>query len=380
MDRFDKRVGDNEYIFRELLKQHRISMGPANRAKTKKFKNPKQIYPSQYERKYFKQISKWMKQFTSITNEVLNENLDEWIETYNLTTKKDSHEIKQNWTEDFEAFIYGEHNDSLKEQLYVSPNIYEIIKYQNSNIRTDDYSSEFKSFIDELYEEQSKQFVIGEENVRTFVSTIGYDVSDFNQKQWQKQVKKLIGTTFVIGEAWEAEVIKTWADTNFTLIKSLSDEYIKKVNFIVSDGVQTGLGSKEIKGQIKKLNKNITEPRARLIARDQVGKLNGLFTKRRQQEVGVDLYDWVTAGDERVRKSHRGLDNTINKWGDSSVYSTDGGLTWQSRTGGMTKFEPGQDAQCRCDGAPYFDELIEEIDKEIKAEQKRQLEAGPSGF
>jgi SPP1 gp7 family putative phage head morphogenesis protein len=334
----------SEALFREILKQHRAEMTPAKREKTKHPKPVKQFYPLGIEKKYFREIRSWLQEFTKITNETLETNLDDWIESYELETAK-----------------------------------------IDSSFRTDSYSSEFKSFIfksfiEELYDEQVKQFVTGAGEKRAFISTVGFEVSDFNQKQWQKQVKKLIGTTLFVAEPWEAEVIATWAETNFTLIKSLSDEYIKKTNLIVSEGVQTGLGSKEIKGQVKKLNKNITNTRANLIARDQVGKLNGRLTKRRQQEVGLDLYYWMTAADERVRKSHRGLDGTVNEWGDPSKYSTDGGKTWKSRTGGMTKQEPGQDVQCRCDGPAFFDDLIEDVDRELKAEQKRALELGPSGF
>ncbi len=47
---------------------------------------------------------------------------------------------------------------------------------------------------------------------------------------------------------------------------------------------------------------------ARLIARDQIGKLNGQVTAARHQELGVKSFIWRTAGDDRVRPEHEELE------------------------------------------------------------------------
>lgn len=51
--------------------------------------------------------------------------------------------------------------------------------------------------------------------------------------------------------------------------------------------------------------------RARLIARDQTGKLSSQIAFERARVLGVQRYRWVTERDERVRPSHRKLDGSI---------------------------------------------------------------------
>ncbi len=56
------------------------------------------------------------------------------------------------------------------------------------------------------------------------------------------------------------------------------------------------------------------------------------------------------------------------RWDDNNVYSADKGKTWKKRTSKMFIGIPGEDIQCRCSSAPFFDDMIEEIDKEIEQE------------
>ena len=91
---------------------------------------------------------------------------------------------------------------------------------------------------------------------------------------------------------------------------------------------------------------------ARLIARDQIGKLNGQVTETTQRLAGVDSYTWVTVDDERVRgrpggrypkahPSHYALDGTVHRWDDPPV----SGPRTQRR-------HPGGPIQCRCYARP----------------------------
>jgi SPP1 gp7 family putative phage head morphogenesis protein len=48
----------------------------------------------------------------------------------------------------------------------------------------------------------------------------------------------------------------------------------------------------------------VSESRAQLIARDQIGKLYGNVHEARQRDLGLKAYFWRTAQDERVREEH----------------------------------------------------------------------------
>ena len=131
--------------------------------------------------------------------------------------------------------------------------------------------------------------------------------------------------------------------------------------------------------EIRKLDTQIEGWRARLIARDQVGKLNGALTKRRMSDAGIDKYTWMTANDERVRgnpsgpwknavPSHYIMNNMVCRWDDNTVYSDDKGKTWKPRTGKMPIAIPGQPISCRCGSIPFFDDMIAQVDEEIEEE------------
>lgn len=326
--------------FMQMLKSRRIAMGPGNRAKTKHYRTTKQwLYPSQYEKVFSKEITKLQKLIIEPLTNSISLNIDRWIESY-----KNDTELK------------------LDED------------------REDAFSQELQDIIDQ--EQQRLNMIYGEDapRVRTLITGIGNDVSDWNLKQEQKFIKDILGVEFFILESWESEVIKAWSETNFNLIKSLSDEYIKKVNTLVSDAVQFGGTGQSVMKDIRKLNKQITGWRSELIAQDQIGKLNGVLTKRRMNEAGIDMYIWQTAADERVRgnpsgpyknaiPSHYAINGKICRWDDNTVYSEDG-VNWQKRTGKMPKAIPGEEIRCRCGSYPYFDDMIEKVDKEIIAEQE----------
>jgi SPP1 gp7 family putative phage head morphogenesis protein len=205
------------------------------------------------------------------------------------------------------------------------------------------------------------------------IVNVGFDTSEQNAKQWFRFTEEVLGLKFFPYEPWEAEVINVWAQNNETLIKSLTQDYIKNLNLLVSEGVQNSASAptfeeavKKMLKKSKKLQKKYIDNRARLIARDQVGKLTESFTRRRQTDAGIEMYIWATVGDERVRKTHRAMQGRLCRWDDASVYSDDGGKTWKKRLSiGGIELHPGQDIQCRCTAIPYFDDVIAMVDNEI---------------
>jgi SPP1 gp7 family putative phage head morphogenesis protein len=310
-------------ILKTLLKMKRKKMGKANRKKSQGIPKGKTwLYPHNIERTYKKGITELQREFTVPVTKTLVANLERWTQ-----------------------------------------------EYKGDSLRVDAFGPELKAMIEREQERLNRIYGENAPRVRAFIYKIGENVSAFNLAQGNKLIESLLGIEFLTTELWEEEVIQIWEDTNFELIKSLSEEYIKRVNTLVADGVQFGKGYSEIMKEIKALNKNITQARASLIARDQVGKLNGVLTERRMSDAGIDMYEWLTAGDERVRSSHQPLNNKLCRWDDNGVYSADKGDTWKSRTSEMTKSIPGQDIQCRCTAIPFFGDLIAEIDEEIEGDE-----------
>ena len=75
----------------------------------------------------------------------------------------------------------------------------------------------------------------------------------------------------------------------------------------------------------------------RRLARDQTSKTVGKLTRARNQQVGVERYDWLTQEDERVRPAHGSLHETTQRWDTPTEVGY-----------------PGDDILCRCVSASVF--------------------------
>lgn len=196
-------------------------------------------------------------------------------------------------------------------------------------------------------------------------------VKNLRDKQFASETEEILGYEFGTPEAWWEDVRDVWEAQNFKLIKSLADSNISLVNNTVEQAISKGASLPQLMADLKKLDLNVSKSRLRLIARDQIGKLQGQINQHQSEEIGLDLYIWRTAGDERVRGNPAGLypkavpthyemEGKMCRWDDSSVYSDDEGKTWKDRTSKMPKVHPGMAIQCRCTATSYYGDLFEE--------------------
>lgn len=172
---------------------------------------------------------------------------------------------------------------------------------------------------------------------------IGAEIASFNYKQFQKINRNVFGVDIFIEQPWLKDQLTLFATQNAQLITSIPSEELLRVSGAVERGLQEGASINTITESIEK-SFGITRRRAKTIARDQTAKLNASLTKLRQQELGVDEYEWQTSGDERVRESHRKNDGKIFRW-DSPPAATG---------------HPGTDVNCRCVAIPILDGVIYE--------------------
>ncbi|AVH14379.1 minor capsid protein [Acinetobacter indicus] len=128
---------------------------------------------------------------------------------------------------------------------------------------------------------------------------------------------------------------------NVQLIKSIPSQHLDKVEQIVLNGIQSGLKSEFMVKAIQGIGHS-TEKRAKLIARDQTGKLTSKLTEVRQTKLGITHYYWSCSRDERVRDSHLARDGKLYAW----THVHDDG-------------HPGIPIRCRCVAIPYTAHLFD---------------------
>lgn len=124
---------------------------------------------------------------------------------------------------------------------------------------------------------------------------------------------------------------------NVALVESLPKQYHEKLEGIILRNLQQNKGLDWVETEIKKLG-DITDNRARLIARDQTSSINAAVNKARQLQMGIEKYTWETRGDSRVRVSHAEKRGLRYSWDNPSSIS-----------------HPGEPICCRCNAEPYIE-------------------------
>lgn len=191
------------------------------------------------------------------------------------------------------------------------------------------------------------------------VLSVGLEVAAFNQSQYSKTMNSVLGVDIFLEEPWLEPQLEIFVNQNTQLIENLTANEIERVSGIIQRAIQEGASYESTVINIEK-SFGITRRHARLIARDQVSKLNASLTKLRQQEAGVSEYVWQTAGDERVRADHRALNGKTCRWDDPTVYLDEKTNKWVKRSSiGGTNVHVGTDVNCRCIAIPIIEGMFD---------------------
>ena len=123
---------------------------------------------------------------------------------------------------------------------------------------------------------------------------------------------------------------------NIDLITSIQVQHFERLAQKVEKGFAQGMRSEQLAKLVQEQT-GVTKSRAKLIARDQIGKMNSEFSRVRQPGLGITHYQWSTAQDERVREEHADLDGQTFSWSEPP-----------------DEGHPGTAIQCRCVALPVF--------------------------
>lgn len=185
-------------------------------------------------------------------------------------------------------------------------------------------------------------------------------------KRTKAELRKLGVTPALLAEAQAANIIGT-AAPNFGMgmeliqgpihldainilymrafndLKGITDEMSKQINRIMVEGIEQGWGIRELARNINDRVDKIGITRSRLLARTETVRAYNIGSIKEfeavSQRVGVEaLYQWETAGDDRVRSSHEARHN--------KVYTKE------------QAFKLIGEPNCRCGLKPYIDEKL----------------------
>lgn len=133
-------------------------------------------------------------------------------------------------------------------------------------------------------------------------------------------------------------------------IKKWIEEEIVTLRGVVDENAMEGYRFDRLIERIKH-QFNVSQSKAKFLARQETGLFMAKFRRERFKESGVRRYKWSTARDERVRDDHKHLNGRIFFYADPPIVDTTTGR----------RANPGEDFNCRCVDIPILDPI--EADK-----------------
>ena len=170
---------------------------------------------------------------------------------------------------------------------------------------------------------------------RKILAKIFQQTNRFNIKEFNKAYKTVLG---IRPYTPERTIEKAFINENVALIKSIPKQLLDDVEDVMLDALEKGTRNEIVASKLMERT-GVARSRARLIARDQIGKIQGQLNAKRQQKAGVNKFEWSTSNDERVRPEHRRLNGQI----------------FEYPNGHPKEGIPGQPIQCRCSAIPVLE-------------------------
>lgn len=216
----------------------------------------------------------------------------ELMKKRNLKAVRPSDQIESEYRSYMQALVKEMANE-------VKVGLLPIIKKNKPNYVKDSWADDVTSFFD-VFRAKWSSFLF-RNKVSTDIQRPLSMVESNTTAQFLKNVNKAVGVDvsgMLKSEGIEA-VMTSALQENVTLVTSLPDEYLKRIESIVYSGMQQGRYPTAIAKDLQEAT-GVSWRRAKLIARDQVAKINSAVDSERSQNLGIEFYRWSTSNDRRV--------------------------------------------------------------------------------
>jgi SPP1 gp7 family putative phage head morphogenesis protein len=162
-----------------------------------------------------------------------------------------------------------------------------------------------------------------------------------NERRWGKYASELgIDIKRYVMKGDLEPAIRKMREEAARYIKDIPKEASLRIGMIAQEAMVGGMRPEAIEERIRKEGE-ISENRARLIARTEVARSNSILVQARAESLGSKAYIWQTAEDSRVRESHMEMNGKVVHWNDPPTLD------------GM-KGHAGQLPNCRCIQLPLL--------------------------
>src|SRR6185312_11504719 len=110
--------------------------------------------------------------------------------------------------------------------------------------------------------------------------------------------------------------VRRMVQENASLIRSIPGDLARRMTKHITERQQSGVRAETISEELRKWLPHIAKSKANLIARTETARAETAFTRARAENLGLTHYQWLSAEDSRVRKSHRLMDKVLVRFDD----------------------------------------------------------------
>lgn len=202
---------------------------------------------------------------------------------------------------------------------------------------------------------QRMEAAVPQPEIEALAEQFARNTETWQRRQMDRQVRAALGvdlsTTSAVRDRWLGQATDGFVAENVELIKDIEGHAVAFMSRTITRAVASGTLWPDLAEEIE-TEFGYGRARARLIARDQVGKYYGQVTAQRHQDLGITGYTWRCVDDERVRgrpdgKYPRAEPSHWDRNGKEYRYD-------EPPEGG----HPGEAILCRCTQEPVFDGIL----------------------
>lgn len=135
------------------------------------------------------------------------------------------------------------------------------------------------------------------------VGEFGRRVSEHQRGDFARQAKVALGVEPHIPDRGVPDAIAGFIHENVSLIRRMQGETLGQIETLLTRAVASGTRAHAVADEIA-ARFDVSERHARLIARDQIGKVNSQITTARHQALGITGYFWQHIANPHPRVEH----------------------------------------------------------------------------
>lgn len=180
------------------------------------------------------------------------------------------------------------------------------------------------------------------QNLENNIETINIDYSPMIE-DYKEQLINSFERFNIKSSFLTTDINNNYINNSKLFIKNMLFEETTKMRNELRELVEQGASNKSI-SQYLQDNYKMTQKRSLFIARQESSLLLSEYSKQQYLNNGIKKYIWSTSNDERVRKLHRELNNTIQEFDNPPIDDTNG-----------KRHNPGENFNCRCVAIPILE-------------------------